>query len=87
MVISNKIIDKVLICVGSSTKDELKQKRNHVLNKLIDIRLTINREKCELDGDTISYLGYQISEDAIAPETKLIKRIFSGIYNLIKKNI
>ena len=36
----------------------------------------INSDKCELNCDKISYLGYQISKEGIVPDNKLINKIW-----------
>ena len=37
--------------------------------------MAINRDKCKLDGEKISYLGYQISREGISPDEKLTNKI------------
>ena len=42
--------------------------------------MTINRDKCKLNSNKISYLGYHISKEGISPDDKLIKNI-GNIYS------
>ena len=37
--------------------------------------MTINRDKCKLDCEKISYLGYQISREGISSEKRLTNKI------------
>ena len=37
--------------------------------------MTINRDKCKLDCEKISYLGYQISREGISPDKRLTNKI------------
>ena len=37
--------------------------------------MTINKDKCELNSDKVSYLGYQILKDGISPDERLAKKI------------
>ena len=37
--------------------------------------MTINRDKCKLDCEKISYLGYQISREGISPDERLTNKI------------
>ena len=37
--------------------------------------MTINRDKCKLNCEKISYLGYQISREGISPDERLTNKI------------
>ena len=37
--------------------------------------MTINRDKCKLDCEKISYLEYQISREGISPDKRLTNKI------------
>ena len=73
--IKNMVIYQDDICVGASTKEELKYKVVQILKKLSEVGMTINEDKCELMCEKISYLGYQISKDGISPDDRLTKKI------------
>ena len=49
--------------------------KQHILKKLNKAGMTINKNKCKLNCDKISYLGYQISKDSISPDERLTKKI------------
>ena len=37
--------------------------------------MTINRDKCKLDSEKISYIGYQISREGIFPDEMVTNKI------------
>ena len=37
--------------------------------------MTVNRDKCKLDREKISHLGYQISREGMCPDERLINKI------------
>ena len=61
--------------VGAYTKEERRNKREKIFLKLSKVGETINNDKCELNCDMVSYLGYQISEDGISPEERLNQKM------------
>ena len=62
------------IGLGAKTLEELKEKTVWVLKKLKNAGMTINKDKCKFNCETISYLGYQISKDGTSPDPNLIKK-------------
>ena len=71
----NIIIYQDDICLGASTREELKSKTEQVLQRLKQAGMTINRDKYKLDYKKISYLGYQISREGISPGERLTNKI------------
>ena len=71
----NIIIYQDDICLRARTIEELKSKREQVLQRLKQAGITINRDKCILYGKKISYLGYQISTEGISPDERLTNKI------------
>ena len=63
------------ICLGACTREELKSKTEHVLQRLKQAGMTINRDKCKLDCEKISHSGYQISREGISPDERLTNKI------------
>ena len=63
------------ICLGARTKEELKSKTEQVLRTLKQAGMTLTRDKCKLDSEKISYLGYQISREGISPDEGLTNKI------------
>ena len=61
--------------MGTSTQEELKYKTVRILNKLNEAKMSINKDKCELNCDKVSYLGYQILKDGISPNERLTSKI------------
>ena len=55
--------------------EELKSKTEQVLQRLKQAGMTIDGDKCKLDYEKISYLGYQISREGISPEEMLTNKI------------
>ena len=73
-------MDKIIIyqddiCLGACTRKELKSKTEQIQQRLKQAGMTINRNKCKLDSEKISYLGYQISREGISPDKRLTNKI------------
>ena len=75
------LFDKIIIryqedlCLRACNREELKSKTERVLRKLKQAGMTMNRDKCELDSEKISDLGYQISGEGISPDEYLTNEI------------
>ena len=71
----NIIIYQDDICLSAGTREELKSKREQVLQRLKQAGMTLNRDKSKLGCERISYLGYQISREGISPNKRLTNKI------------
>ena len=67
--------------------EELKSKTEQVLRRLKQAGLTINRDKCKLDCEKISYPGYQISSEEISPDKRLTNKIAKMEKSMNKKEL
>ena len=56
-------------------KKESKHKTEQILKELNEAAMTINKDKCELNCDKVSYLQCQISKDGISPDERLTEKI------------
>ena len=63
------------IGVGVSTKEELKHEIEQILKNLTQVGMTINKEKCEINCNKVSYLEYQIAKAGISLNERLTKKI------------
>ena len=63
------------ILVGAVNMDELRRKTQRILKKLEDAGMSINKEKCKFNCESINYLGLQISKDGISPDPNLLNKI------------
>ena len=63
------------ILVGAVNMDELRRKTQRILKKLEDAGMSINKEKCKFNCESINYLGLQISKDGISPDQNLLNKI------------
>ena len=73
--VDNIIIYQDDICLGACTREELKSKTEQVLQRLKQAGMIRNRDKCKLDCEKISYLGYQISREGIFPDNSQTNKI------------
>ena len=73
--VDNIIIYQDDICLEAHTREELKSKTEQVQRRLKQESMTINRDKCKLDNEKISSLGYQISREGISPDERLTNKI------------
>ena len=58
------------IYLGDRTREEFDSKTEQVLRRLKQAGMKINRDKCKLNCEKISYLGYRISRERISPDEK-----------------
>ena len=73
--VDNILIFQDYICLAAHTREELKNKTEQILQRLKQADMTINRVKCKLECEKISYLGYQISREGISPDERLTNKI------------
>ena len=63
------------ICLRVRTIEKLNNKTEQVLRRLKQTGMAINRDKCKLDREKISYLGYEISREGISLDERLTNKI------------
>ena len=56
------------IIVATETFEEHLKWVEIVLNKLVDARLKVNREKCEFCCSSVTYLGFLLDQDGLRPD-------------------
>ena len=56
------------IIVTTETFEEHLKWVEVVLNKLVDARLKVNREKCEFCCSSVTYLGFLLDQDGLRPD-------------------
>ena len=69
------MIHQDFLYLAAPTKEELRRQTKQILKKLSEAGVTIKKDKCELNCDELSYLGYQISKDGISLDERLTKKI------------
>ena len=56
------------ILIYSKDRAEHEKHLKSVLDKLTEVGLKLNKEKCELRKDEIEYLGFRINAEGIHPD-------------------
>ena len=65
------------IIVVTETFDEYLKWVEVVLNKLVDARLKVNREKCEFCCSSVRYLGFLLDQDGLCPDPNRVTALLN----------
>ena len=65
------------ILIHGKDSNELARRVSNVYERLHQKNVTINREKSQIDCDSIKFLGHLISADGVKPDPEIVKKITS----------
>ena len=63
------------ILIGGRNIEEHNKTLQAVLQRVVDVGITFNREKCEFGVDEIDFYGYRFTKDRLKPTTEKVKAV------------
>ena len=63
------------VMVFAESRTQLKKRVKQLYEKLREHNVTVNKEKCEFDVESLKFLGYMFTKDGIKPNPELTSKI------------